>query len=165
MSAIGKAEAVLLGVGVLLAGYLAYKFFGIGSDLVSGNNSLTRKATDAAGKPVTAYVDKGPLGTLGGAFNAASGGWLASAGNWIGGKLADVTNPTPPVNDIEASKARYRNGGINTGTDPAVAVGDGWDGYGGINIGTDPAAAVGDAWYGYGNGYGIDGMVNLPPGM
>jgi hypothetical protein len=54
---------------------------------------LTETATNAAGQPVTAYRDAGVIGTLGAAANAASGGTLASLGEWIGSAAYDLFNP------------------------------------------------------------------------
>jgi hypothetical protein len=55
--------------------------------VVSGNNALTQG---------TAYQGTGILGTLGAAFNSASGGSLASAGSSIGGWFSDLTNSYDP---------------------------------------------------------------------
>lgn len=66
--------------------------------LLTGNNGITAAATNMNGDAVTAYQGAGALGTLGAATNAVSGGTLASAGQWIGSKLYDIFNPTPPAN-------------------------------------------------------------------
>ena len=44
----------------------------------------------------TDYAGTGPIGALGGTVNAASGGILDTFGNWLGGKLADLTMPYDP---------------------------------------------------------------------
>lgn len=76
------------GVAVLVgAGLLVY--------LLTRASTLTTTATNAAGEKVTAYEGRGPLGTLGAAANAASGGYLASLGQWLGGAAFDLLNPTP----------------------------------------------------------------------
>jgi hypothetical protein len=85
--------AVLGIVGVLVVYYIARKVLPQVGGLVSGNNAITQNQTDASGQPVTAYQGAGVAGTLGAAFNSASGGVLASIGEWIGGKLADLTLP------------------------------------------------------------------------
>lgn len=95
MAALDK-QTVYLAAGVLGVALVAAYFLKKGAaGLLSGNNPLTQNATNAAGQSVTAYQGAGPLGTLGAATNAASGGWLASAGQWIGGKVYDLTNSTP----------------------------------------------------------------------
>lgn len=54
---------------------------------LSGNNSLT------AGTP---YQGAGALGTLGAATDTVSGGVFSTIGNWLSGKVADVTMPYDP---------------------------------------------------------------------
>jgi hypothetical protein len=61
--------------------------------LLSGNNPLTQNATNADGRPVMAYQGGGVLGTAGAAANAASGGYLASIGEWFGRKASGLINP------------------------------------------------------------------------
>lgn len=69
--------------------------------VLTGNNFVTQAATNSAGERTTAYQGAGILGTLGAATNTLSGGWFATAGEWIGGKAADIfqpsynPNPTP----------------------------------------------------------------------
>ena len=60
--------------------------------IVSGNNPITQNTIDWGGAPETAYQGAGVLGTLGAATNTASGGALASLGNWIGGGLYSLFN-------------------------------------------------------------------------
>ena len=116
---------------------------------VSGDNALTKTATNAAGQPVTAYQGAGPLGTLGAAANAASGGVLATFGGWLGGAFYDLTHPgqgpaataptplTPlagvatPDPAAAASAARWQTGGIDPATDPA----SNWADLAGLNAG------------------------------
>lgn len=81
--------AVLVGLGV--AAYLLPKLGGI----FSGHNSLTTTATNAAGDRVSAYEGAGVVGTVGAAANAASGGYLATLGQWLGGAVFDLTHPAP----------------------------------------------------------------------
>ena len=73
-----------------------------GRGLVSGDNAITNNQTNASGEKTTAYVGAGVLGTLGAAANTASGGVLASVGEWLGGKVYDLTHDEPgePVNPI-----------------------------------------------------------------
>ena len=95
---------------------------------VSGDNALTKTATNAAGQPVTAYQGAGPLGTLGAAANAVSGGVLATFGGWLGGAVYDLTHPgqgaaataPTPLAGVAtrdpaaaASAARWQTGGID----------------------------------------------------
>lgn len=80
---VSLATLAAVGVGVYM---LARELPG----MVSGNNAITRSATNAAGQPVSAYEGAGVLGTLGAATNAASGGLLASAGQWLGGLAFDL---------------------------------------------------------------------------
>lgn len=60
--------------------------------ILTGDNALTQNATDFQGARVTAYEGAGPLGTLGAATNAASGGILASLGGWIGSAAYNLTH-------------------------------------------------------------------------
>lgn len=58
----------------------------------NGAYNPENNATDAAGNPVNEYKQVGGvLGYLGASANAASGGLLASFGEWIGGGVADLT--------------------------------------------------------------------------
>ena len=93
--------AVVAGV-LVLAVWLLNRVSGVAAGvldatggLVTGEGALTRNATDAAGRPVAAYRGAGVLGTVGAATNAASGGVLASVGNWLGGAAYDWTHPSP----------------------------------------------------------------------
>jgi hypothetical protein len=86
--------AVIGIVGVLVLFYVLKKILPVAGGLVTGNNVITANQTDASGQPVDAYQGAGVLGTLGAATNSASGGILASIGEWIGGKAADLTLPS-----------------------------------------------------------------------
>jgi len=88
-------EVLALVAGVAVAGWLIYKTVKLGGGLLSGDNTLTKNATNADGQKVTAYRGVPVLGTLGAAANAASGGWLATMGQKLGSWLA----PTPSAND------------------------------------------------------------------
>lgn len=108
-----KASAlpyVAVAAAAAVAGYVVLRGAKEAKGLVTGDNAITRGATDADGKPVTAYVGVPVLGTLGAATNAASGGYLASFGSWLGGKAfdlfnttADLTAPTPVTRGGQAS--------------------------------------------------------------
>jgi len=54
--------------------------------LLTGNNAITAEAR------TTAYQGAGILGTLGAATDAVSGGTLSRAGEWLGGKIYDITH-------------------------------------------------------------------------
>ena len=99
-------QAVAVGMGVLVVGFLLYKTaqaapaavaaaVDMGTGLVTGNNAITQNQTNADGEKTTAYEGAGILGTLGGAFNSASGGWFATTGEQIGGWIYDTTHTTP----------------------------------------------------------------------
>lgn len=78
------AVLALLGLG----GFMAWRLY-------KGVGDIKDHATDSNGRPVTAYKDAGPLGTLAAAANAASGGYLATFGDWLGGAVYDVMHPAP----------------------------------------------------------------------
>ena len=102
-----------LEVGLVLVatvGAVWWLWKGPGAGLLSGNNALTKNATNAAGERVTAYQGAGPVGTIGAAANAASGGVLASIGQWIGQKAADLFLPDPMASTA-ASTAKYHTAG------------------------------------------------------
>lgn len=88
-------------VGGVVAVALLYLFGGkvakeaVG--LVTGDNFITRNQANAAGETVTAYQNAGIAGTLGAAFNSASGGTLASAGESLGGWIFDHFGPKDPL--------------------------------------------------------------------
>lgn len=90
--------AVIVG-GAAVVAYVLYravpKVAEVAGGIVTGNNALTRAARDADGRPTTAYQGAGVVGTVGAAANAASGGYLATFGSWLGGKAYDVLNVDP----------------------------------------------------------------------
>lgn len=88
-----RLSTALTVAGLAVAGLVLYRLVQAGPGLLSGDNELTRTATNAAGEPVTAYQGAGPVGTLGAAANRASGGWLATVGQNIGNTLADWMHP------------------------------------------------------------------------
>jgi len=85
---LGAAGAVLL-----LLAYLTPKVGQVAGGIISGDNALTQGATNSQGEKVTAYLGAGFAGTAGAAANEASGGTLASLGEWLGGKAYDLTHP------------------------------------------------------------------------
>lgn len=138
-------------IGIVLAAAAGLAWFlwkGPGAGLLSGDNTLTRNATDASGAPVTAYQGAGPVGTLGAAANKASGGVLASIGEWLGQKAADLLLPDPMASPTSnssgsakfdpataASTTRYTLGG-NAGSSGDIGT-DSWSdaaGYGGMPL-------------------------------
>jgi hypothetical protein len=90
-----STEAALIGGAVIVGGLILWRGSKIAGGLVTGDNALTRNAKDASGAPVTAYQGAGVVGTLGAAANAASGGYLASFGEWLGSKAYDLFHPAP----------------------------------------------------------------------
>lgn len=101
---LGEAEGTVLlvagGIALLAVLYVLRKAPGV----LSGKNSLTANATNADGSPQTAYYGAGPLGTVGAATNAASGGYLSSFGDWLGGIPGDVADYFHPVNPPTAAQ-------------------------------------------------------------
>jgi hypothetical protein len=95
----GLAIVAAGAIVVLYLGYKAVKGAAAAAvsgaaGLVTGNNVVTANQTDLNGNTVTAYQGAGVAGTLGAAANSVSGGAFASIGEWIGGKLYDLTHPT-----------------------------------------------------------------------
>lgn len=86
--------ALILGVAYFLLRKTIGDIVGGAGGLLSGNNALTKNATNASGETITAYEGRGVLGTLGAGANAVSGGLFASLGQWIGDKAFKVFNPT-----------------------------------------------------------------------
>lgn len=89
---------VMIAAGVaalLVVWYVVRKAKDVIPGALSGDNALTRGATNADGSAQTGYVGAGPLGTLGAATNAASGGYLSSFGDWLGGTVYDLTHADP----------------------------------------------------------------------
>lgn len=89
---------VQIGLGIVAVGVgylLLRKGLDVGGGLITGNNVITENATNSDGEKVTAYQGAGVIGTLGATFNAASGGTLATFGQWLGDKAYDLLNPAP----------------------------------------------------------------------
>lgn len=121
-----------LGLGAALAGaWLLWKAAKAAPGLISGNNAITQSATNAAGQPTTAYQGAGIVGTLGAATNAASGGVLASVGEWLGSTVYDWTHTSTSSDEPQQGSA---------GTQPS-----GWD-YTGKNQTFDEASQPGGWW-------------------
>ena len=85
----------LLWKGSKVAGDAINAATDVAAGIVTGDNALTRNATDASGAPVSAYQGAGIVGTVGAATNAASGGTLASFGSWLGTSTYDLLHPAP----------------------------------------------------------------------
>ena len=102
-----KTETVIQGAVALtvigLGAFAVWKLGGIGKGLLTGDNALTNSAKDADGNKVTAYQGVPVVGTLGAAANAASGGYLASLGGWLGRSTYDLFNPEP----LDVPQASY----------------------------------------------------------
>ena len=123
----GLAVAVV-GGGLVL--YLAYKAIsktasaaaGAAAGLVSGNNAITANQTTWSGQSTNAYEGKGVAGTLGAAANSASGGALASIGNWVGGALYNLfgSNPNPNGGTNNASGTGSNVAGTGNGSTGAT---------------------------------------------
>jgi hypothetical protein len=85
-------------VGVAVVYFAGKKLAELGGGVLSGDNSLTRSQTDAAGNSTDAYVGKGVLGTAGAVVNTATGGFAASIGQTLGGWAFDMFGPKIDVN-------------------------------------------------------------------
>jgi hypothetical protein len=86
---------LLIAGGAVLVLYVLPKVL---KGIFTNKNPVTNNQTDAYGNPVTAYSETTTpiIGTLGAAANSVSGGTLASIGEWLGGKIADITMPYDP---------------------------------------------------------------------
>jgi hypothetical protein len=105
-----KAGADLIGsAGTAIADGVATTVDAAGG-VLTGNNTVTQSATNAAGDATTAYQGAGIVGTVGAATNAVSGGVLASMGEAIGGKLFDWFGPSVDL----TNRAAPANGTITT---------------------------------------------------
>ncbi len=91
-------KGLLIVAGVALAAYLGYRLYKAAPSLSPAN------AKNADGTPQTAYVGAGPVGAIGAATNAVSGGWLSTFGDWLGSKAADATQ-TDPMAQLNADQA------------------------------------------------------------
>lgn len=93
---------IKLGIGIAVLGlgyYAVKKVAGIGGEVLdtvtetttglwTGNNAITENArTDA-------YKNMGPIGTIGAATDRVTGGYLSQFGEWLGGKAADIFQPS-----------------------------------------------------------------------
>jgi hypothetical protein len=93
----GKNVAILLGCGIVAVMFVTWwgkrqlkdVAGGVGG-VISGNNVITSG---------TVYEGQGIAGTIGAAFNYASGGHLEELGSWIGGKMFDLLNKTSDPNN------------------------------------------------------------------
>lgn len=92
MSTTDTIKTVAVCGAAALAAYVGYQALKLGKGVITGDNAVTRGATDASGKKTDAYVNVPVLGTVGAVTNAASGGYLASFGSWLGTSLFDVFN-------------------------------------------------------------------------
>lgn len=85
-------QYAVLGVLGLAAAYLIWKTIGKeAAGAVFGSSTLQR-SSNADGSEQTAYDGHGLIGTLGAGVNNATGGYLSEFGEWIGGKVYDVTH-------------------------------------------------------------------------
>lgn len=129
---------VALAAGIIVGAWALRKLPAVVAGTVTGDNAVTRSATNAQGQPTTAYVGAGVLGTAGAVTNAASGGTLASLGEWLGAKVYDWTHPGEPQPDAGAGQS-------NSATQPS-----GWD-YSASGEGlTWEQASQPDGWWPYG---------------
>lgn len=118
--ALSNPLQLALGAGVLigLVYYLGRKTVtdagAAVAGIVTGDNFITQNQHDWSGEKVTAYQDKGVLGTVGAAANSASGGAFASWGSSLGGWIYDAThddyNPNAPVQ--RAAEVRSKAGAL-----------------------------------------------------
>jgi len=104
-----------LAVVALVALYFARKTV---TGIVTGDNALTRNATNAAGEPVTAYQGVPVVGTLGAGTNYLLGGYPASIGQSLGGWWFDVFGPTYHVNAPVADDSADRFTIVDFGDNP-----------------------------------------------
>jgi hypothetical protein len=104
LTMLGNQDPIKLAIGaVLVIGAVYYLTRKTVSDVaegaasvVSGNNAITQNQTNASGEATNAYEGKGIVGTVGAAFNSASGGTLASVGETVGGWIYDWTHLDDP---------------------------------------------------------------------
>ena len=90
-----SVQTITIAAAAGIAGLVLLRYSGAVKGALTGDNALTRGATNAAGEAVTAYQGAGPVGTLGAAANAASGGYLATLGQWLGSSAYDLLNSGP----------------------------------------------------------------------
>jgi hypothetical protein len=76
---------IVVGIAYFLVKHVGAEAAKAGAGLVTGDNALTKG---------TPYQNKGVVGTIAAAANAASGNVLQSIGESVGGWLYDVTHPS-----------------------------------------------------------------------
>jgi hypothetical protein len=113
---------VAAGAAGLFALYKLTDLADLAPGILSGDNALTRDATNAAGESVTAYQGAGVVGTVAAATNKASGGYLASAGEALGGWFARVTGADGDADiaamlkeKVQTKQAQYQRPTITSG--------------------------------------------------
>jgi len=115
LPSLAKVEGLAVLAGLAVGAFVLWRIVRAAPGIVSGDNALTRGATDAAGNPTTAYVGVPIIGTAGAAANAASGGWLATVGEWIGSNAYDLThsdpNATQAKDDLSSREIDFGAGG------------------------------------------------------
>lgn len=103
------AKTLAIAGAVAVVGLVLLKYGGALTGALTGDNDLTRGAKNADGDAVSAYQGAGVLGTAGAAANAATGGYLASFGQWLGIKAYDLvhsddTDDDPPSGPVTYTK-------------------------------------------------------------
>lgn len=136
------AKTLAIAGAAAVVGLVLLKFSGAAQGALTGDNALTRNATNADGQPVTAYQGAGVVGTLGAATNAASGGYLASLGQWLGGAIFDLTHPTETGNTGAAPDVFVKPAGQAVAYSMPVAA----------DLTFSEASQAGYDWRGYGWG-------------
>lgn len=105
---LGEAEGTVLlvagGIALLAVLYVLRKAPAAVAGAVTGKNALTQNATNADGSAQAGYYGMGPAGTIGAATNAASGGYLSTFGDWLGGIPGDVADFFHPANPPTAAQ-------------------------------------------------------------
>lgn len=91
----GNTLLVAGGIALIVVLYVLKQAPAAVAGAVTGKNALTENATNADGTPQTAYYGAGPLGTLGAATNAVSGGWLSTWGDDFGSWFYGATHSDP----------------------------------------------------------------------
>jgi hypothetical protein len=118
---LGQVEGAGVLVAAAVAGLALWAVYHYGkkaaTGILTGDNALTRNAVDWNGNRETAYQGVPVLGTLGAGANAATGGALASVGDWLGSTFYDATHPyqnltgaapsAPPATPPSAPGATY----------------------------------------------------------
>lgn len=115
-----------------LGAYVLVRGLSFGKGLITGDNALTQNARDSDGNKVDAYTGIPVAGTLGAAANAASGGYLATLGGWLGRSTYDLFHPAEPepsgpqasYDETDRLLKRYPS------TNEPSSIFSGWDGKG-----------------------------------